>query len=113
MLFDSNNTWVVLGRYWRKVVVDRKHDRPCLSLKMLLWAGWTLDQGKCQHDRFTILDGVKVLYGRFGEAFCSDTTEAAPSTAVQRRYNTTTRKKQDTTYTSPYGERVNDRFLVI
>ena len=45
----------------------------------LLRRRWILRQRKRQHDRFTILDGVEVLYGCFGEAVHSRTTEAAPS----------------------------------
>jgi hypothetical protein len=55
---------------------------------MLLQIGRTLYQCKCQHDRFAILDRVEVLYGRFREAFCGDTTETAQSIADQRGYDT-------------------------
>ena len=102
MLFDSNNAWVVLRLYWRKVVVDRKHDGRCVSLKMLLQCGRTLHQCKSQHDRFAILDGIEVLYDRFGEPFCSDTTEAAQSIVGQRRYKT----KKNRIHTGRHMERV-------
>ena len=43
-----------------------------------------LHERKRQHDRFTLLDGVEVLYSGLGEAVHSRTTEAAPSTRNER-----------------------------
>ena len=51
---------------------------------MPLQSGRTLYQCKRQHDRVAILDGVEVLYGQFGEAFCSGTAEAVRSELGQR-----------------------------
>src|SRR6266702_973060 len=44
-----------------------------------LWIGRLLYQRKRQHDGFATLDGVEVMYNRFGETFHGDTAEAAPS----------------------------------
>src|SRR6266581_4636032 len=44
-----------------------------------LWIGRLLYQRKRQHDGFATLDGVEVMYNRFGETFHRDTAEAAPS----------------------------------
>jgi len=67
-----------LQTYWRKIVIEGKHDGRCVSLEVLLWIGRTLYQGKRQHESFASLDGVKAMYNRFGETFHGDTTEAAP-----------------------------------
>jgi hypothetical protein len=53
---------------------------------MLLQSGRTLYHRKRQHGRFAILDGVEVLYSRFGEAFLGGTAEAAQSVLDKRGY---------------------------
>src|SRR6266702_6743207 len=63
------------------MIIDGQYDGPGVSLEMLLHRR-TLHQCKRQHDRFTTLDGVEVLYDRFGEAFHRRTAEAAPSTGM-------------------------------
>src|SRR6266702_3360186 len=67
-----------------------------------------LHQRKRQHDRFTILDGVKVMYFRFGEDIHSRTTEAAPSMRNERWNKTECRMA----YRSPYPVRINVRCWV-
>ena len=93
------------------MVIDGKHDRYCVSVKMHLQSGRIIYQCKRQHDRFAILDGVEVPYGQFGEAFCSDTAETAISILDQYRF--TVRKNQWlTAYRLPYGKRLNDILFV-
>ena len=69
------------------MVIDGQNDGPGMSLEMLFHGG-AFHQRKCQHDRFTTLNGVEVLYDRFGEAFHRRTTEATPSIEGQSRNKT-------------------------
>jgi hypothetical protein len=76
-----------------------------VSLEML-FNRRTLHQNKRQHDRFTTLDGVKVLCHGFGEAFHCRTMEAAPSMEDQHGNKIVCRM----TYRSPYLVKTNERF---
>ena len=64
------------------MIIDGQNDGPGVSLEML-FHGRTPHQRQRQHDRFTILNRVEVLYDRFGEAFHRRTTEATPSVGGQ------------------------------
>jgi hypothetical protein len=55
-----------------------------MSLEVLFQIRRILYQRKRQYDRFATLDGMEVMYNRFGETFHGDTTEAAPSMKDQR-----------------------------
>jgi hypothetical protein len=55
-----------------------------MSLEVFFHIGRILYQRKRQHDRLATLDGMEVMYNRFGETFHGDTAEAAPSMKDQR-----------------------------